>query len=636
MGQGCQSRARSAVAVAIEGLHKAAMSIFGTGGSKSAKVSFAQLPQRALEIHRTRPDIRQTFDLATSKGCSGLYWWYFMHGFREMWLDFEDPEDLKGPANLRVEHLPGRSPIPVTWLMRELWLSGAVPGSLRARSKRLGRLRGAFYRSYLPAREPVTAKEQWHLIRWYFCCGLGEYNLLGLLNRDQAIELLESAGERNAIPLILRWTHQFATDLHDRYPDAADDGWSQWCAKFGQHRFPILAHPLIRDCLFPRARAAAPVSKLFDGTPFGVNLIGHVGTRSGVGEDLRMAERALEAAEIPFVVRNAPPSTGVLPEETHCELHIADHSPFGINVFCMAGMETVTMLSARRNLLEGKFNVGFWPWELPEWPTLWHHAPRLMDELWASTRFTVDAYRRSTSVPVRHVPMAVQVNETQGLTRSDFALSEGRFMFGYSFDGHSSFDRKNPEGAIKAFLLAFPRGNEPTGLVLKGLRVNDHPKWSMLESLAARDPRITLIPASMPRGALLDLYRAIDCFVSLHRSEGFGRNIAECMLLGKPVIATNYSGNADFTLDSTAALVSVKLTPVGDGEYPFGAGQLWADPSVEEAAQLMRRMLVDRAWRVRLGRAGQAFIERHHSPLAVGLEFGRELKRIANSLRGTK
>ena len=596
---------------------------------KNSVISFDQVPRRALEIHRMRPDLRETFDLSTPKGCSGLYWWYFTHGFREMMLDFQEPQDLNGPLNMIAEHLPSHTSIPVTWLMRELWLRGLVPGSLRAKSMTLGRFRGSFHWFYRPAREPVTAREQRHLISWYFCHGLSDHNLLGLLSPEQADKLTHCEGPGNSVPPILSLVHASAPDLHDRYPDAADERWHQWCATdTANKRFPILAHTLIRERLFPETPARKKIAKRHDDSPFGVNLMGHVGTRSGVGEDLRMASRALQAAGIPFVVRNVPPSTGVLAEEVSCEPP-ADHSPFSINMFCMAGMETVTALSSRRNLLDGKFNVGFWPWELPKWPDLWSHAPHLMEELWASTSFTGEAYRRSTSVAVRQVRMAVEVDETRRLTRADFGLPFNRFLFGYSFDGHSSFSRKNPEAAIKAFRLAFPRGDEAASLILKGLRVNGYPLWDNLESLAAEDSRIILMSASMPRGALLDLYRTFDCFISLHRSEGFGRNIAECMLLGKPVIATNYSGNTDFTFESTAALVSATLIPVEDGEYPFGAGQLWADPSVSHAAEHMRRMFLDSEWRTRLGTAGQAFIRKYHSPTSVGSEFNRELKRIA-------
>jgi glycosyltransferase involved in cell wall biosynthesis len=299
-------------------------------------------------------------------------------------------------------------------------------------------------------------------------------------------------------------------------------------------------------------------------------------------------------------------------------------------MFCMAGMETVTMLSKHRDLLARKINIGFWPWELSQWPQLWSHGTRLMDELWASTSFTASAYRRSISIPVRQVPMAVDVNATESLTRSDFGLPSDRFLFGYSFDGHSSFGRKNPEGAVKAFRIAFPNGDEPVGLILKGLRVSDHPAWRQLQSLAVHDKRISLISESMSRGRLLDLYRAIDCFVSLHRSEGFGRNIAECMLLGKPVITTRYSGNVDFTNDSTSAMVDASLKPIAAGEYPFGAGQSWADPDIEQAADHMRRIWSDESWRRKISGSGREFIELHHSPGAVGERFRQELHRVMN------
>jgi len=251
-----------------------------------------------------------------------------------------------------------------------------------------------------------------------------------------------------------------------------------------------------------------------------------------------------------------------------------------------------------------------------------------MDELWASSSFTAAAYRRSTQVPVQQVPMAVDVDSTERLGRPAFGLPQDRFLFGFSFDGHSSFSRKNPEATVKAFRLAFPEGNEPVSLVLKGLRVIDHQAWRRLESIAAQDPRIVLLSRSMPRGVLLDLYRAIDCFVSLHRSEGFGRNIAECMLLGKPVIVTNYSGNVDFTHGATAALVNTNLQRIGDGEYPFGAGQSWADPNIAQAAQHGRQMFLHKEWRDRIARAGQQFIRTHYSPVAVGEKFCLELRRI--------
>ena len=585
--------------------------------------SLAELPERALEIHRMRSDVRDTFDLSTAKGRAGLYWWYYIHAFREMWLDFRPSQDLKGPVNAPVEHLPRRGPTPVTWLMREFWRQGVFPSEANRPRRQIG----ALSRLFAPGREPQSEDEQWRLASWYFCTGLHEYNLEGLVTPEQADRLLESCGNEKAAPLLLEMAHRLATNLHDRYASSANDEWRQWCAGEGRRRFPIFNHPLISDRLFGASRKAA-TARAYHGSTQGVNLVGHAHARSGVGEDLRMAAYALEAAGIPFVVRNVDPSTRVAPEEAGLELRLADHSPFAINIFCMAGMETMTMLAQNRSFMDGKVNIGFWPWELPGWPQLWGHAPGLMDELWASTSFTASAYRGSTLAPVRQVPIAVDVSATQGLGRAAFGLPEDRFLFGFAFDGHSSFSRKNPEGVMKAFTQAFPNGEVPVGLVLKGLRVDDHPQWLGLERAAARDQRIVLISESMHRGAMLDLYRSIDCFVSLHRSEGFGRNIAECMLLGKPVIVTNYSGNVDFTRADTAALVSARLQCIGDGEYPFGAGQSWADPNITDAVEHLRRIFSDKPWRDRIALAGQEFIKTHYSSAAVGKRLSRELSRI--------
>jgi glycosyltransferase involved in cell wall biosynthesis len=98
-----------------------------------------------------------------------------------------------------------------------------------------------------------------------------------------------------------------------------------------------------------------------------------------------------------------------------------------------------------------------------------------------------------------------------------------------------------------------------------------------------------LIEDTLPREVLLDLYRACDAYVSLHRCEGFGRGIAEAMLLGKPVIATAYSGNLDFCTPDTALLVPATTRKVRPGDYPEAQGMDWAEPDVEAAAEAMRR-----------------------------------------------
>jgi glycosyltransferase involved in cell wall biosynthesis len=249
-----------------------------------------------------------------------------------------------------------------------------------------------------------------------------------------------------------------------------------------------------------------------------------------------------------------------------------------------------------------------------------------VDEIWAGSRYQEAAYVAAGAVPVRHMPMAVTVDATAGRSRADFGLPADRFLFVFSFDLLSGPARKNPEGCIEAFRRAFPRGDEPAGLVLKAMRADAAPEaWADLRSRAAADPRIRLLAGTLARGELLDLYRACDGYLSLHRSEGFGRGMAEAMLLGKPVICTGYSGNTDFATPETAALVRHGLRPVAGNEYPWGSGQNWAEPDLDDAAAWMRRIATDAALCGRLAEAGRRAVATSSAPVVVGRRYREAL-----------
>ena len=123
--------------------------------------------------------------------------------------------------------------------------------------------------------------------------------------------------------------------------------------------------------------------------------------------------------------------------------------------------------------------------------------------------------------------------------------------------------------------------------------------------------------------------RCADAFVSLHRSEGFGRGMAEAMALGRVAIATGYSGNLDFMTPETSLLVDHQLVPVGADEYPYPDGQVWADPSVEHAAGLMAQVVDDPASALALGERAQRRIRTHFSARAIGLRYQARLDAIA-------
>jgi glycosyltransferase involved in cell wall biosynthesis len=559
----------------------------------------ARLPERALQFWNERPDLQSAFDLTRIEGREALFWWCLRHGFRETGIRF-DPA-LDGDFLVANEPYPTirqAAFLPITYLMRALWAGSPLSkGSLR---------------------EPA---EQEACLAHYFAHELLDANLGGLLTADQARTLLEDDPTTN-VPRLFALIWHCDPTLQERFGSPRTDAFAAWCRSDGARDWPILSHPLVR-------LAAVPERKIRRGRSRGVNLFGHVFGRLGIGEDVRMAAKSLEAVSIPFVIRNVT-AEAAGEEEGLDGMRLADSSPHDINLFCMTGISTVgANLAAKGELMQERYSIGCWPWELPEWPNAWDHAYDHIDEIWAASRFTYASYMRSATVPVLHLTSAVVADASEGCQRADFGLPEHAFLFCFSFDGLSSLARKNPSAVVAAFRKAFPASERGVGLVLKGIRAPlGSAQWSDLAAAIADDERIIFIDQSLSRGRLLDLYRCINVYVSLHRSEGFGRNVAEAMLLGKPVIVTAHSGNMDFTLHDNAALVPARLRTVRQGEYPYGAGQLWADPDIDAASEAMRRMIADRTWREGLAERGQAFIAHAHSPQAVGEAWSRRLEAL--------
>lgn len=561
------------------------------------------IPPRALSAWNERPDLQETFDLRQEGGRENLAWWYLQHGFSELGLSLKDCDNAFLQDVTQTLPQTGQlSFLPISWLMAGIATPPLLKGSRR---KNLGR----------------SAEKQEALLSWFFAVGLMRANLSGFLTDEQAQILLTDHPQHPGVPRILACIWSTQPDLHDRFASLGDPGFREWCQKDGARQFPILSHPLI-------GFASPPTRRSHHLKPFGVNLFGHAHGRSGVSEDVRMAARVLAEAAIPFTIHNVPPGPG-MPDEHHVEIETNNGDFYAINMFTMTAQATaIAVTKLNPALLHDCYNIGFWPWELPEVPEFWKHTYRFVDEIWASSRFTYDAFCRSCPKPVRHVPFAVAADESDNLDRADFGLPEHTFLFGFAFDGLSSFSRKAPLATIQAFQRAFPEEDRSVGLVIKGLRVADSPQWQSVAAAAGGDDRIHLITQSLPRGGLLDLWRALDCFVSLHRSEGFGRNIAETMLLGKPAIVTAHSGNMDFTRHDTAALVPCTLRAVQAGEYPFAAGQLWAEPDIAAAAAQMKTIAADKEWREKIGQSGSNAIVASYATDVIGRLWGGVLREI--------
>lgn len=547
-----------------------------------------------------RPDLRSAFDLRTVEGQQGFVWWYFTQGPAELRLSRFFTEEQRRFLNEPDERLPADGVIPITRLMVQVWLR----------------------RPDLQQTFPLeTQSGRQAFLVWYFTHGLGETQLADLVDERQARILSVPVPGGPELPPILAMIWSSDAAIQARFPNPLSPAFAQWARTEGTAQYPILTR--LADVDVPASVEAPAIATSRGDLPFGVNLIGYARGQFGIGEDVRMAALAMRAADIPFSVYNVEPGREVCQGDDSVAALITDRLPYAVNLLCTTGIETARLAAVEGSaLFDGRRTIGYWPWELPEWPEEWRHAYELVDEVWASSRYTYEAYAKSSPKPVRHMPMAVTVDATAGLSRRDFGLPENRFLFVFSFDVLSSLARKNPQACVRAFKEAFPFGHEPVGLVVKAMRATpENPVWQALLEEARADRRIAIIDETLSRGAVLDLYRACDCFVSLHRAEGFGRGIAEAMRLGKPVVVTGFSGNMDFTTPGSAALVDHRLRPVSPEEYPFAGGQLWAEPDVAHAAWWMRRLVEDPGLRQRLARQGQTLTGATYAPVAVGAGY---------------
>ncbi|WP_341582314.1 glycosyltransferase [Marinobacter metalliresistant] len=359
--------------------------------------------------------------------------------------------------------------------------------------------------------------------------------------------------------------------------------------------------------------------------PFGVNLYGYAKGELGIGEDVRMLALALQSAGIPFCIINIELGKDVSQKDASVDDWVVSEPKYSVNVFCMTGIEMCRYICERgSHVLAHHYTIGLWPWELPAWPEAWHHTWSLVDEIWGVSHYTADAYAKAP-VPVVPIRLPVVVGKVAPLPRSHWILPDDAYLFVFSFDMNSRPTRKNPHAVIKAFKLAAEgKDAEEAGLVLKISHLKPQsPEWVELEELIDNDPRIHLVTTELRRPEVLALYRNCDCYVSLHRSEGFGRGLAEAQLLGLPLIATGYSGNMEFCQPPTQC-VDFSLIELGKNDYFYGEGQHWAEPDTEQAAQLMKHQLSKGRSEVPV----QYYTDRF-SPESCGEIFKQRLQAIA-------
>lgn len=398
-------------------------------------------------------------------------------------------------------------------------------------------------------------------------------------------------------------------------------------------RTPPWRHPLRR--LWQRlpqhtrtqilARASRLVAPLPDRAPrggFPIAIAGLFSTTSGIGEGARLAYEALEQAGMApaaFDISGAfgqaeleaPPRRAIIPGSggTLIVHHNAPYLPYAL-------------WTLGRGRVRSRRIVGYWAWEFPRIPRSWHASFRYLHEVWVPSALAREAVASATPLPVHVVPHPLPPAAPTPNMRAHLGLPADALIVLTAFHMGSAFTRKNPLAAIAAFRRAF--GDAPDKLL--AIKLVDHGASPIarnaLDRAIAGVSNIRLINVMLEPAAMAGVMADVDIVLSLHRSEGFGLVPAEAMQLGKPVVATGWSGNMDFMNERNSAPVSYRMVPAQDpydGAFVADVtdGQLWAEADVEHAAEWLRRLAAEPELRRRLGDAARADIARQLSPRSI-------------------
>ena len=363
----------------------------------------------------------------------------------------------------------------------------------------------------------------------------------------------------------------------------------------------------------------------------GINIIGHFCYPSGLRTSAEAINTGLGQCGVATSLRDV--RTSERDDPNHSEF-------FGAELYDVTLIHTqpepfFDSVYFRANLFERAprtYRIGYWYWELEQVPSEWSEQAKQVDELWTATSFVADALRARFDIPVKALFPGIQLGEFRKRSLADFGLvAEGKFTFLFAFHMMSVMERKNPLGLIRAFKMAFSQ-SDAVALVLKTSFGAAHPEKMLELRDAARGANIEIIDAIFSDDETLSLMDACNCYVSLHRSEGLGLTMGEAMLLGKPVIATRYSGNLDFMNDENSLLVDYELKEVGSGNPPYDARAHWAEPSIEHAAYLMRRLYENQEFALRLGAKAKADVTNKFSTRAAGERIKEQIERISGKI----
>ena len=357
-----------------------------------------------------------------------------------------------------------------------------------------------------------------------------------------------------------------------------------------------------------------------------INVIGYISGGLGLGTAARATIRSLVDAGIPVAtvdIELADKRSYTDSRWSHLNVQPAELS-YPINLWHMNPLDARAIRERFPEMEQGRFNAIVPFWELSRPPLDWLAAFASYEMVLAPSRFIEGVISSDTSTNVRYYPIGMEPVQSsiQGDTRVRFGIPGDVFCFYTAFDLNSSIHRKNPMGAVRAFSLAFGTRKD-VALVIKINGALADPRARDLRELLARTKNAVVIETYLSYDDNIAVIAACDAYVSLHRAEGFGYGPFEAMTLGKPVVATGWSGNMDYMDETNSLPVQYVLTPVSTllrdyAQTRFDHTAYWAEPDIHHAATLMIRVVSDATFAANIGQRAQARAAQRNTDFLAG------------------
>ncbi len=341
----------------------------------------------------------------------------------------------------------------------------------------------------------------------------------------------------------------------------------------------------------------------------GVNLIGDVKAEIGLGQSCRLLADMLKASGIDFKIYDYRLPKVPRSSDPAWDAYIGKELPYSVNLIHINPFELKSFfMETELEMWQGRYNIGFWLWELEEFPDEWLMCTKMLDEIWTPSEFAGSSIRRKADLPVKTIPYWVTAPCRENCGRAYFGLPQEKFLFLAMYDCNSTIERKNPIGTIEAYKKAFPEEDPKVGLVLKMNNAREAEIALIKERLKGYN-NVYFITDILEKTEVNSLIKCVDVFSSLHRAEGFGLVLAEAMIGGTPVIATNWSSNTEFMDSTCACMVDYGFVQLEKDSNLYKKGSRWADPDISEAAEYMKRLYSDRVFYEGIQRNAKEHVE---------------------------